>query len=202
LSIKILGGFARGQLLLVPKGDLIRPTSVMLKRRIFDFYQDLSGYHFVDLCAGSGAVGLEAWSRGAKKVFLNEPHRHVIKILSENRESCLLKNHHRKIGDIETSNMTAEKFITLFKEHYLLYSDNDQKKTIIFLDPPYNEKKIYIDIVDYLKEGGWFFGEIWIESDRLKGVPFSNWNDSGLMAKKLYEQGDSYVFVGTIPTTN
>ena len=100
MSIKILGGFARGQILSVPKGDIIRPTSVLLKRRIFDFYQDMDEVVFVDLCAGSGAMGFEAWSRGAALVFLNETNRHVSKILQENRENLLLKNHHKKIGEI------------------------------------------------------------------------------------------------------
>ena len=57
MSIKILGGFARGQVLAVPKTDSIRPTSVMLRRRIYDFFQDLDGFYFLDICAGSGAMG-------------------------------------------------------------------------------------------------------------------------------------------------
>ena len=107
MSLKILGGFARGQILAVPKGDLIRPTSVMLKRRIYDFYQDLSGVTFIDLCAGSGAMGFEAWSRGARRIYLNEVNRHVLMTLEENRENLLLKNHHKKSGDIVCSYSSA-----------------------------------------------------------------------------------------------
>ena len=73
MSVKILGGFARGLNLLVPKGDLIRPTSIMLKRRVFDFFQRMDDKIFIDLCAGSGAVGLEAWSRGAQKFISTNP---------------------------------------------------------------------------------------------------------------------------------
>jgi hypothetical protein len=72
MSIQILGGLARGRTLDVPTGNLIRPTSVMLRRRLFDARQDMSSFHFYDLCSGSGSVGIEAWSRGAEALFLNE----------------------------------------------------------------------------------------------------------------------------------
>lgn len=199
MSIKILGGFARGQLLSVPKGDVIRPTSVLLKRRVFDYYQDMNGVVFVDLCAGSGAMGFEAWSRGAGLVYLNEANRHVGKVLQENRENVLLKNHHKKIGEIEVSGTTAELFIKNFKSKYLSFDNDRQESTVIFLDPPYSEKKIYLDIVSFLREDNWFKGQLWIESDRHKGIPFTEWEPKGLKLFKLFEQGDSYIFITNFP---
>ena len=72
MSLKILGGKAKGFTISVPPADTIRPMQVMLKRRVFDSYQNLEGVTFVDLCAGSGAVGLEAWSRGADEIYYSE----------------------------------------------------------------------------------------------------------------------------------
>ncbi|MBY0414139.1 MAG: RsmD family RNA methyltransferase [Bdellovibrionales bacterium] len=199
MSVKILGGFARGQLLAVPKGDLIRPTSVMLRRRIYDFVQTLEGVTFVDLCAGSGAMGFEAWSRNAKRVYLNEVNRHVLKSLEENRENLLLKNHHKKTGDIYCSNFPAEKWIKTFRVEYEKFTQTEKEETVIFLDPPYSEKNIYIDIIKYLQGESWYFGQLWVESDPLKGLSQGALVELGLGPHKVYEQGDSYIFVTNFP---
>lgn len=200
MSIKILGGFARSQLLAVPKGDTIRPTSVMLRRRIYDYFQDLDGVVFVDLCAGSGAMGFEAWSRGASQVYLNEASRHVLKTLEENRENLLLKNHHKKTGEIFCSYGPAEKFIRDFKRKYFEFSEKQKEETVIFLDPPYSMKSIYSDVIKVLLEESWYFGQLWIESDPKKGIPSSVWpNEYHLEAAKLFEQGESYIFVTNFP---
>jgi 16S rRNA (guanine966-N2)-methyltransferase len=201
VSIKILGGFARGQLLVVPKGDLIRPTSVMLKRRVFDFYQDLSEVIFVDLCAGSGAVAFEAWSRGAEFIYINEKNRHVLKSLHENRENLLLKNHHKKTGTIECSAMAAEDFIKFFKTKYASLNESQQENTIIFLDPPYSEKKIYTEIVHFLRVDHWFKGQLWLESDALKGIPHTDWEKEEIQTSKIFEQGVSYILITNFPQT-
>ena len=199
MSIKILGGFARGQVLEVPKGDLIRPTSIMLRRRIFDFYQDLSDVTFVDLCAGSGAMAFEAWSRGAKRVFINEANRHVLKILEENRENLLVKNHHKKSGDIHCSFFPAEKWIKNFRDQYGKLSETEKEETIIFLDPPYSEKQVYLEVIKYLKEESWYFGQLWIESDCKKGLDQNTINSLGLTLAKIYEQGESFIYVTNFP---
>jgi 16S rRNA (guanine966-N2)-methyltransferase len=203
MSIKILGGFARGQVLAVPKSDPIRPTSVMLRRRIYDYFQDLEGFSFIDLCAGSGAMGFEAWSRGATQVYLNEVSKHVLKTLEENRENLLIKNHHKKTGEIKISNSPAEKFIRQFKNEYQKFDDEQKKQTIIFLDPPYSLKSIYFDVVKELagnsEEEPWYFGQLWIESDPKKGIPSSAWSDYKLKPAKLFEQGENYIFVTIFP---
>jgi 16S rRNA (guanine966-N2)-methyltransferase len=199
LSIKILGGFARGQILNVPKGTTIRPTSVLLKRRIFDFYQDLSEIIFIDLCAGSGAMGFEAWSRGAFRVYLNEINRHIFQTLEGNRENILLKNHHKKSGTIICKVTPALKFIQNFRDEYLKLDKDQQENTVIFLDPPYSEKKIYQEVVDYLKDQNWFSGQLWIESDGLKGLAAQHWIDNQIDPLKIFEQGDSYIFVTNFP---
>lgn len=201
MSIKILGGFARGQILSVTKGDFVRPTSVLLKRRVFDYFQDLSDVVFVDLCAGSGAMGFEAWSRGSDLVFLNETNRHVVKTLQENRENLVVKNHHKKTGEIECSAMTAENFIKHFKLRYSTFENDRQENTVIFLDPPYSEKSIYLTVVEFLKQENWFKGQLWIESDRHKGIPSTEWESNGIIGSKLFEQGDSYILIINFPQT-
>jgi len=203
MSIKILGGFARGQHLLVPKGDTIRPTSIMLRRRVFDSFQRLDGFVFVDLCAGSGAMGFEAWSRGATCVYLNEMSRHVFKYLEENRETLIIKNSNKNNSEIFCSNELAEKFVKKFKAIYSNFNEEQKKETIIFLDPPYASKSVYFDVLKFLKnqdgEEPWYFGQLWIESDPQKGVPSSAWIENKLSNYKIFEQGESYIYVTIFP---
>jgi 16S rRNA (guanine966-N2)-methyltransferase len=199
VSIKILGGFARGQLLIVPKGDITRPTQVMLRRRIFDYFQNLEGVVFVDLCAGTGAMGFEAWSRGASLVYLNEASRHVLKSLEENRENLMLKSHHDKLGELICRNDTAKNFIQFFKKRYLEFDENQKNETILFLDPPYSMKTIYTEVLEVIMEEPWYFGQVWIESDLEKGTPYSEWEKIGLKSAKLFQQGGSYIFVTNFP---
>ncbi len=199
MSIKILGGFAKGQIISVPKGDFVRPTSVLLKRRIFDYYQNLDGVIFVDLCAGSGAVGFEAFSRGASKVFLNEIQKTAFKVLLENKEEIILKNSHRKVGELHCHHLSAEKYLNIFKEQYLNYSSDQKENTIIFIDPPYEEKAIYLKLLEAINEGQWFSGQVWIESDNLKGFAKDQWSKMKVESHKVFEQGDSYILIVNFP---
>jgi 16S rRNA (guanine966-N2)-methyltransferase len=198
VSIKILGGFARGFSLKVPKGDIVRPTSVLLKRRVFDYFQDMSGVQFIDLCAGSGAIGIEAWSRGASKVYLNEMNKHVHRVIEENKEGVILKFQHLNPGEIICASRDAETFVKNYKLTYENLEDEIQENTVIFLDPPYSDKKIYTEIVEYLFSSTWFKGQLWIESDALKGIPLKEW-ESKLNFDKVFEQGDSYILITNFP---
>ena len=85
MSLKILGGLARGFPLATPKSDTTRPTAVLIKRKLFDWRQHMDDYVFIDLCAGSGAMGFEAFSRGAQKVLLNELMRGAFLTLKDNK---------------------------------------------------------------------------------------------------------------------
>jgi 16S rRNA (guanine966-N2)-methyltransferase len=59
MALKILQGEAKGLSLVAPSSGT-RPTSVLLRRKVFDAHQDMSDSIFIDCCAGTGAMGLEA----------------------------------------------------------------------------------------------------------------------------------------------
>ena len=82
--MEILGGLAKGMVLKVPEGREVRPTSVRSRRALFDMLGDLTGRRFCDLFAGSGAVGIEAASRGASQVVLVEKSPRVISHMRDN----------------------------------------------------------------------------------------------------------------------
>ena len=73
MTIKIAGGFAKGLTLSYKKKitPVVRPTASMLKRKFFDSHQDFSDSIFVDCCAGTGQVGFEGLSRGARSVYFS-----------------------------------------------------------------------------------------------------------------------------------
>ena len=82
--MEILGGTAKGMNLKVPAGREVRPTSVRSRRALFDMLGDLTGKRFCDLFAGSGAVGLEAASRGACHVLLAEHSPQALAAVRDN----------------------------------------------------------------------------------------------------------------------
>ena len=84
---RIIGGEARGRRLKVPRGDRVRPTTDMVRESIFGALGsigDLAGAVALDAFAGSGALGLEALSRGAAHVTFVERHRATAAILRAN----------------------------------------------------------------------------------------------------------------------
>ena len=197
MSIKILGGFARGLSLQTPKDDLIRPTSVMVRRKLFDWRQRLEGFAFVDLCAGTGAVGLEAFSRGADELWVSEPNRIVYKVLEGNIKLFANKYGDYFEQDIVCYQKPLDQFLKSFLPSYLSWDEEQQQKTILFLDPPYGKIEIYEEALRQLKEAG-FKGELWLESDELKGMKSTTAREHFSKILKIVEQGDHYVLVGMI----
>ena len=86
--MRITGGEFGGRNLKVPKSDTIRPTQDRVREAVFNIIQfEVPGCDFLDLFAGSGAVGLEALSRGAKSATFVEANRRHIAVLNENLAS-------------------------------------------------------------------------------------------------------------------
>ncbi len=85
---RIIGGAVGGRRLHTPKGVATRPTSDRVREALFSAIESwcgsLSGLRFLDLYAGSGAVGLEAWSRGAGVVTFVEQDRRTAALIAEN----------------------------------------------------------------------------------------------------------------------
>ncbi len=88
---RIIGGHAKGRRLQAPRGAATRPTSDRVREALFSAIESwggsLSGLRFLDLYAGSGAVGLEAWSRGAGVVTLVEHDRRTARLIAANAEA-------------------------------------------------------------------------------------------------------------------
>lgn len=186
MSIRILGGVLKGLSLNVPKGDLIRPTSVMLKRRFFDSKQSFDGAHFIDLCAGSGAMGIEAASRGADKVTLVEFSPKVFSILSENVKAAKGRDSGLVINAFKGDSVSS------FRE--MLAGVKEQDDVVIFFDPPYQKHDLYwkfLETAIELKDVSSV--EVWVESDSKKGITQAQLSEKGFDQLKTFSQGDSFL---------
>ncbi len=122
---RIIGGRAGGRRLHTQRGAHTRPTSDRVREALFSTIESwcgsLSGLRFLDLYAGSGAVGLEAWSRGAGVVTLVEHDR---------RASGMIRDNARTVGFPAAHVVTANVSTTLRRTPAAPYD-------LAFLDPPY-----------------------------------------------------------------
>ena len=122
--MRIISGTARGTKLYTLEGKTTRPTLDRVKESLFNIIQnEVINSNFLDIFSGSGAIGLEAASRGAKKVILCDKSKEAINIINKNIETTHLKE------TIELYNLDYE---TLLKEKI------NEKMDIIYIDPPYN----------------------------------------------------------------
>lgn len=192
MSVKILGGMYRGYPLSTPRTDGTRPTSIIIKRKLFDWRQHMDDYIFIDLCAGSGAMGLEALSRGAQKVFLNDSVKPAFLTLKDNK-ARLEKSFQVEPDMIKVTSLDAKMWV----QKELSFELTDTSNVIIFFDPPYENHTLYMDVLKGLKEAG-FAGELWLETDRLKGPAKDLLTGAFHSIIKIVEQGDHFVVVGKL----
>ncbi len=194
MSVKILGGIAKGTIIDVPSEDGVRPTSVLLKKKPFDSFQQYNDSLFVDLCAGSGAVGLEALSRGARKVILVEKNKKFIGVIRKNSDRAIARfiSAGELAPAVEFVNSDIISWLAHFKSDYLLSEERDN--VTVFFDPPYQQHDLYKNVLEFFLLGGWFKGLFWVESDSKKGPSEIFWKGFSIEPDKVFSQGDSCIF--------
>ncbi|GAI01324.1 unnamed protein product [marine sediment metagenome] len=137
--MRIVAGKNKGNILKSPKDLSVRPTSEKVREALFDILgTSVIETCFLDLFAGTGAVGIEALSRGAKKVLFIEKELKCIKIIKENL---------KKTENSQNAVVYKIDFLSglklLARKNYLL--DH------IFLDPPYNRGLVNISLLEISK---------------------------------------------------
>lgn len=132
INMRIISGKARGTKLYTLDGTATRPTLDRVKESLFNIIQnDIEDSTVLDLFSGSGAIGLEFLSRGAKRAVLCDSSKDAIKIIKQNVQ----KTHFEE--KVEVYNMEFTKLVEILQ---------NQKFDIIYIDPPYATDFIKISL--------------------------------------------------------
>lgn len=130
--LKVVSGKYRGRGIISPKDYSVRPTSQRVKESLFNIIRtEIYGKTFLDIFSGTGQMGIEAISNGAKSVFVDAD----IKLLKEN-VTAVVKDENPEVyrGD----------FKNILKNFY----ESGRKFDFIFADPPYDDG-LYEDIINF-----------------------------------------------------
>ena len=133
--MRIISGNFKGKKILLPKDKLTRPLKDLAKESIFNIIKhskllnvELENSNILDLFSGVGSFGLECLSRGAKNVTFLESYKEVLNILKKNIDNLNQQNQTKVIE----KDIFSEKTLKLLNDKF----------DIIFMDPPYKEKKL------------------------------------------------------------
>ena len=178
--MRVIAGNYRSRLLVAPHGVDTRPTSDRLRETLFNVLAPrIEGAVFADLYAGSGAVGIEAISRGASLVYLVEQAASALTAIRENLDKLAIRSGYQ----LEARTVSA--FLRrLLTQKSLL--------DIVFLDPPYESAKEYDATLGYLGRDGASSlnpGAIVIAEHRRKQSLAGQYG--GLARYRVLEQGDA-----------
>ena len=148
----------------------VRPTSDRLRETLFNVIAPrIEDARFLDLCAGSGAVGIEALSRGARYVTFIDRSRRSCQLIESNVALCRIPEE-----QFEIYCMTAEDFLRQSKSY---------PWDIIYFDPPYKDD--YLRTLDLLRE---FEGLVIVEHHHKNALPETI---GKLVKTRILKQGDS-----------
>ena len=179
--VRIIGGEMRGRKIRFNSSKGLRPTLDRIRETLFNWLaQDIYGSECLDLFSGSGALGFEAASRGAKTVYFIEKAEPAVKALKDNCKLLNLENTKVVKSDAKT---------------FLNYNEN--QFDIVFLDPPFGEGLLsnsFDALVPHLKPNAL----IYIEQEKSENefVPPEDWQQlkyksTGRFSYALYQRAES-----------
>ncbi len=176
--MRIIGGVLRGRTLKTLRGAKTRPTADQLRQSLFDVLgEGIRGSLFLDAYAGSGAVGIEALSRGAREAVLIESSRAAIQVIRANVKNLELA------GRARTVSLSVNRGLERLAREGLRFDT-------VFLDPPYEKIEEYartLGALDRLELLGPF---AWVIAQHSKRLGLET-RYGRLLQKKQLRRGDS-----------
>ena len=190
-QLRIIGGSWRGRKLHFPAVDGLRPTGDRVRETLFNWLApEIQGARCLDLFAGSGALGIEALSRGAERVVMLEQDAKATAQLRANLSLLGAENgtviHGDTVRFLQQTNSLSPKP----QEPYRQQLYHHEPYHIVFMDPPF-QKQLWQQAIDLLETEHWLADDatIYIESNRdsVYNVP-PNW----LLHREKYAGNISY----------
>ena len=180
--MRVIAGIYRSRILKSLKGQALRPTSDRLRETLFDVLGSaVSGSRFLDLFAGTGAIGIEALSRGAKEVVFVENHPSAAALIRRNLESLGIQSGATVLA--MDALRALEKLSTRQRRDAMGFD-------FIFLDPPYAAANDYVRVLESLGSGNLLApgGVVIAEHRRSFDLP----EEAGaLQCYRILQQGDA-----------
>jgi len=138
IFVRVISGERKGHKLKAPKGREVRPTEDKIKESLFNILRPLIDEATVlDLFGGSGAIGIEFLSRGAKKAYFVDISSDSISVIRENLT-------HTKL--IDRSNIITKDAIRALS----YFKDNNLRFDYIYLDPPFKEHELLLKTLEII----------------------------------------------------
>lgn len=156
--MRVIAGTARRLLLKTPEGLDTRPTTDRIKETLFNMLMPyLPDAVFVDLFSGSGGIGIEALSRGARKAYFVENNAKAIACITDN---------------VEHTHLT-DKAVILKQDVFAALRGSIRDTTdLIFLDPPYGQEKVYQNVLELLRDAPYINEDTLIVAEASNGESF------------------------------
>ncbi len=176
--MRVIAGKFRSRKLKGPGALKLRPTSDRLRETLFNILGPaVEESLFIDLYAGTGAIGIEAISRGAREVILVESHAKTARLIRENLSSLTLST------GAQMMEMTAIPALEKLAKRHVMAD-------FIFLDPPYKDTKEHIEVLEYLDASHLIApqGLVIVEHSRKTDLPQRL---ERIERTRLVEQGDA-----------
>jgi 16S rRNA (guanine966-N2)-methyltransferase len=179
---RIISGRYGGRRLATPPGADTRPTADRVREALFGALGPLDGLRFLDLYAGSGAVGLEALSRGAEHAMLVEVDPRAAKVAREN--VALL-------GAVPQAVLAVSRV-----EQALAYGPPGPPYDVVYADPPYpTPEEEVAAMLAALVDKGWLGPEATVVVERSRRSPEPGWVP-GITPERSRRYGDTVLWYG------
>jgi 16S rRNA (guanine966-N2)-methyltransferase len=176
--MRVIAGKYRSRRLQAPSGTATRPTSDRLRETLFNVVApSVPGSTWLDLFAGSGAVGIEALSRGAERVYFVESSGAAVRSIRANLKALGIE------AGFEIADRDALAALSFFEKH-------DVSCDFCFLDPPYRKSQDYERILSFLSESKLLTGSSLVIAEHDKHFdPGENFGK--LVRRRTLRQGDA-----------
>ncbi|MDG4785539.1 16S rRNA (guanine(966)-N(2))-methyltransferase RsmD [Micromonospora sp. WMMD1102] len=188
---RIVAGVLGGRRIAAPPGGRTRPTSDRVREALFSAIEastELAGARFLDLYAGSGAVGLEALSRGAAHVLLVESDARAARTIRENLAAL------RPSRDGPTDG--TARLVTGRVAQVLGTPPEGGPYDVVFADPPYAVPDAELAVVQAaLRDQGWLAPDALLVIERSSRTPAVDWVQ-GITAQRSRRYGETTLWYG------